>query len=649
VNSLCVTCPQRTFLSQGTCLDCPENCVKCLSNSTCQVCDEGYSLANSQYCVSKGLETQAAVSDNLVDGVSVVSNSFAAGSSVPFNFGLVAKLLRNTRYLNISVSLELQKTFYSWKTNSSLISVPSSWNSYLKADPLPFDFERYGLESAFLINYWKNFVLVMAGGICFLICKILEMSASSSSQKLKKVTRSIKIAVSNLVLTQFYGSLDDVLFYFVLETRSLRLSSLSLLEMLSFVLSLVFLILGVIVLGVHISTIIKYQREKKGDSLDKFLDRSAEVKLFYKDFHHQSHLQQFCLLVHVVRSLLSSLVITLLLGFPVAQLGLLIFLNVLAVIYLFLQNPFKKFHQTCGQYICEFALLLADFSLLVVASTNPDNESTIEKFSKVVIYTNLVLVYAGILFIVFSVALMFYKEYQHRKLLKKELPQISKARTTRQKPLNLDQSDFIGLHPGQSKTIIGEGSFNPDNSMIQGTKNLNDSSFGPQDISKFSISAMNDSNLIRHSKNSKNFRLQKIEDSPQKKSRIVRKVRIQDVRTPREYENSKPNYQESFQSERKFQQNSLMEVQSQRTMGSSEIFMRSIASLNHRRKSGFERTQRTIGGENQENRDSSSPRKDNTMDYERFIRKRMLDGGGKNYEMNWKLGKIGFIEKQENE
>ncbi len=113
-------------------IECPEFCISCTSSSKCQACVDGCYLSDSKSCVrefscsseGKGKETQAAVYRGLFDGASAISNAIALGSSMPTNFGLVAKILRNSKYLNVSVSQDLQETSCAWKIRTGIFPTP---------------------------------------------------------------------------------------------------------------------------------------------------------------------------------------------------------------------------------------------------------------------------------------------------------------------------------------------------------------------------------------------------------------------------------------------------------------------------------------------------------------------------------------------
>jgi len=175
--SQCEAC-NRGFglIANSECFACPSNCDSCSSPASCDVCADGYMLSEQLSCLDQsGAKAGEKAAARALEGTSLIGSSLGSGSSLPFNFGLVAKILRNTKYLNLTVSTELQETFISWKVASGFMSAPESWSSKTgDAKSLPFVFSRYGLASEFLINFWKPFIMSIIGFVTFGIFKLLE-------------------------------------------------------------------------------------------------------------------------------------------------------------------------------------------------------------------------------------------------------------------------------------------------------------------------------------------------------------------------------------------------------------------------------------------------------------------------------------------
>jgi len=410
------------------CLVCPEGCLKCTSDSVCQECKEGYTRSDSYLCDANPQQEEEQVKErekaasNAFDGTSVAGAALTSGSSLPVNFGLVAKILRNLKYLNVTVSSELQVTFVSWKVNGGFLKAPKSWSSESHSKPLPEVFRRYGLDPVFLINYWKPLIMVLIGFVLFGVFKVIEVLLNQGNQQNNSIPRKLNVIASNFALTQIYSSLDDVVFYFVLDARSIEFDGAF--RGFSFGLALVLTLLGSVILGFHGILLKKYQN-LKGDktqtdnSLQKFLYKYENVKLIFEDFKDTTLVTQSFLWVHMVRALISSLLFATLFEYPLAQTLILLTSTVGMIIFILVKNPFKGILSTCSQLFGEVVVLLANICMLAMAildqTTKSQNTGMIKYFSRGVIVLNAVLLFGSAILMVVGILKNLWTLYQARK------------------------------------------------------------------------------------------------------------------------------------------------------------------------------------------------------------------------------------------
>ena len=454
---------------------CLEHCTECTSSSECNVCAKGYSLSDSQSCVpeskepqtvisagvscsSRSKENQAAAYKGLFDTASAINNVVVLGSSMPTNFGLVSKILRNSKYLDIYASEDLQETFCAWKISTGIFPAPEDSGSQ---GTLPWVFERYGTKSAFLINYWKTLTIILLGLAVGLVCFIVSKVALSNKKKTSKIPRIVSLMTWNFVLTQFYGSIDEILFDFVIDTRSDGSTS-SGFRTFGFIFGLLLMLTGFGVAGLHGVILSKYQRLKKSqgsagakvDSVFQFLKKYEKIKLFFKDFKDVGAFQQGFLLINIGRSLLSSLIFTLLFGYPILQVSLLIALNICVLVFLVLKKPFKDLANTIAQYLCEGLLFVAYLCILVLAimaEAESGAESSINGFSMVIIVCNAVLLIGSSVFMLINIGGILHQVYkEHHK---------SSASRKVVVPIPLDTTQKVAESPGKSNMSNSSGYF----------------------------------------------------------------------------------------------------------------------------------------------------------------------------------------------
>jgi len=373
------------------------------------------------------------------------------------------------------VSSDLEETFYTWKISTGFISMPESWAGYSEPQVLPEVFDRYNLGSLFLVNYWKSLVMILIGLSLYVIFRIINFCLLKKNKKNKVglAFRSLDVAASNFTLTQVYGSLDDVIFFFILQTRSadFRIDF----GKASFALSVVLFLLGFSILGVHITILRRYPRSSSGSKKEKsdseaqrfkaFLEKYENFKMFFQDFKDSDLFQQSFLLIYVGRSIISNIVITTLFEYPLLQTLLLTGLNVLILIYLMVCRPFKEVFNAAGQYFCEILLLVVNVSMLgmsIIDNMAERPEKAVERFSKIVIIMNMVLVVGSLVFMLLSIGRTFYMIYKEKKAQKKQTVQnlvennslkiILNVRLVAGNNASLEQStcDPLNLSQGQS-------------------------------------------------------------------------------------------------------------------------------------------------------------------------------------------------------
>jgi len=439
---------------------CSEGCSQCEDSSACQVCADGYMLSEWSLCVEKKENSQNVASSSTFEGASLIGSAFSSGGSLPFNFGLVSKMVRNVKYLNITVSSELRQSFVSWTATSSFLKAPQTWgsNSNSNSRILQEVFDRYGLESAFLINYWKTLILTLAGVVLFGIFKIIETCFTKDNSKGRSIMRSIHIAASNFALTQFYSNLDDVVLYLAFDARTFKFDTSF--DGISFIIGVIAMMIGIIAVGVHILLLRKYQGLKKKQAeaeFEAFKAKSQNVDLLFKDFKDTGFSTQSFLLVYLIRCIITSLIFALLFDYPFLQILILLFLNAIMITYLLVVRPFKDFFDTCGQFFSEFILLLVNicmFILCIFDQVGSKPLEAIDKLSSCVIILNMILLVGCAIFLVISILRLFYnlyKIYRERKQIKntalvlssltKKFDQLKLTQNMDQKTSGLEQSN----------------------------------------------------------------------------------------------------------------------------------------------------------------------------------------------------------------
>jgi len=475
-DSQCVECSPGTYYSSadGSCQSCLEGCSTCVNGDGCTSCKSGYTQVDSQ-CVSNSCPEgtyrsgdnclnydedgpEKVVSD-IADGTSIFVAAISAGSSMPVYFGLMSRILRNTKYLKIQVSPELQKAFYSWKPSLSSLA-PTSWSPKSESEPLPWVFERYNLEPVFLINYWVSFLMIAIGLVLYAVFKVAEKAVIKQGKKTLKssILRYLHIAASNFALTQLYLTFDNAIFYCVLDMRSSEFDGSF--RVFSLILALVVISIGGIILSFHGYLLGKYQNLKKhkiNSKLQVFKDKCENVNMVFKDFKDTTLLTQSYLLIHLLRALLSSLTFVTLFDYPMLQISLLVLINLGAGVFLLIKKPFTGLFSFFSQLFCEIILFIGLLCMLIMAKFDEVDShplDTMERLGKCVIVLNMILLIGSAALMIIGLLKGFYTACKGPKESSKVLlkPQTSLI-ISEQSPLDILPGQGLRLRPRNSTRL----------------------------------------------------------------------------------------------------------------------------------------------------------------------------------------------------
>lgn len=445
----CQTCESGYYLSGGACQKCIEGCGTCLDGDSCIRCKPGYTQVGSQCTPNSNREK---IVSDITDGILIFTAAISSGSSLPVCFGIMTRILRNTKYLKVQVSPELQKAFYSWKPSLSLLGAPKSWSSKSESKALPWVFGHYSLEPVFLINYWGPFLMIIIGFVLFAVFKVAEQAMKKQGQKIvqSSILRYLHVAASNFALTLLYMTLDDAMFYFVIDVRSSEFDGGF--RVFSLILAIVILLVGVMILGFHGYLLEKYQNLKnlKTDLFAQsrfrvFKYKCENVNLIFKDFKDITLLTQSFLLIHLLRAFLSSLVYVTLFEYPLAQVCLLLVINLGAAAFLLVKKPFADLFGFFSQLFCEIILFIALICMLIMAKFDEARShpvDTLESLGKCVIVLNLTQLVGCAVFLIVGVLKGFYTSYQERKRAQESVKVVPKLQASQSNaPTSLNQSD----------------------------------------------------------------------------------------------------------------------------------------------------------------------------------------------------------------
>jgi len=372
--------------------------------------------------------------------ITQATTALSSGSPTGISTSVAGKIFSNIKYLNISYSVGLQEALLTWKSNfinlEFMPDMPMTIQDQIVNQPIPYMFEKYELESSFLMNFWNNLLLLVFLTMAFFIIRAIEFLIKSKySQKVLNRVLIFRVMLQNFLLTQLYSVYGDVLFYSTLEYRSIDLREG--LTSISFSSGIILTLIMLASLVLHFFFLKKYQRIKKAQSnpelLEKFIKSHEGNFVLFRDFRDHLLIQQSFLLLLTARDLAFSLIITTLFRHPLAQSITILTLNLLMIAYLIIRNPFVSLFDYIQQFFYEFITLTVSVNVLILAimdSINSQGKELRTKIGNFIIITNLCFNFGALGFMLVKgwfVVKEIYVNYRAKRQLDKN-PKIKRQR-----------------------------------------------------------------------------------------------------------------------------------------------------------------------------------------------------------------------------
>ena len=340
---------------------------------------------------------------------------------------LISKIVQNIRYLNISYSSKLLDTFQTWDTDIIAINPPDSLQNDIPSKSLPYVFARYDLDPSFLSNFWLSLIMILGSLVVSIIFNVIRYLTENSLASTGLPYKSIKFtsrASVNFFLVQLYGSLDDIVFFSILEVKSMSLRSS--LANLSFALTLLFLTFVCAILGFQSYILLSFRslrnqalKTHNTELLERFQKKYEPVKILFDDFEESSLLQQGFLALLTARNLVLGIALTTLYEYPLAQTILFFILSLFILAFLILTKPFKEFLAAASQYFCEGVLIVVQLSTLIMAMMDSGGVDGIDMRNRLgdgIFVVNIILNIGGMIFLLVETLEVIFEYFLARYL-----------------------------------------------------------------------------------------------------------------------------------------------------------------------------------------------------------------------------------------
>ena len=192
----------------------------------------------------------------------MIGSLICVGSSVAVTIGLISKLIQYIRFINISYSPQLQDILQTWGTDILNLNIPPQIDRRIVSTGILTLFTKYGVEPSFLSNYWGGMTILLAALAVWVTCHILMCGLRLCNNTCANITCSalkrLSSGAMNFLVVTIYEGFEDVIFFSVLEMKSLSFSSSW--STVSFIVSLFFIGLGLCFIGLHWRFLIGYHK-----------------------------------------------------------------------------------------------------------------------------------------------------------------------------------------------------------------------------------------------------------------------------------------------------------------------------------------------------------------------------------------------------
>jgi len=384
-----------------------------------------------------------------------------SGSPAGLSSGVSGKIFSYIKFLNISYSEELEQALKYWNSDffSLGFSIELSTHSIsrFQNQTVPYMLEKYDVPSSFFVNFWPSFlVLIITTGIFLFLWSIIwALKRLKLRKDIITLFETIPVMVQNFLVTQLYGIFGDIVFYSILEWRSIRLSQG--LSSLSFVTALIFFCVMFACFSFHIRFIRQYRKiQRRNESLEskedliRFKNKYKGFQLIFRDFKDLTKAQQAFLLFLAIRDIIFSLIIVTLFEHPLAQTILILLLDIVMIVYLFVQRPFREFLDEIQQFFYEFVILGVNVSVLILSIFDTSDIRDIKvrnNICRAIMITNMCFNFATIGFLLLKLVLLakgVYIAYRTRrsKLTRKPININNVSMSTSRNVLSLTTEDI---------------------------------------------------------------------------------------------------------------------------------------------------------------------------------------------------------------
>ena len=389
---------------------------------------------------------------SLINNMANVSSATLVATSI-FSFSdpgcmsvaMLTKMLQFTKFVRVTHTVRLELILLKTKIRTGFLpfapKIPLGLNSSLMSRDLPDEFERYKVQSEFLVSFWDGLMSISIAFVLYFLVLILSLGTKRFQQSwfISFGVQKARVILQNFLLTQFYACYGDIILFSILNLSTAKFDTLA--EILSCTTAIIFMGLGIIIFVLHYLFLTRYQRIKNqpntnteaNNAVNKLCQKHEGIHVLFFGFRDRSLVTQSLFILLIIRSIAFSMIITLLYRYPFVQAVMTTVLCTVMICYLLISRPFKRLVDLAQQLTIECIILTVSVSLLGIAII--DSKSILTKsawlnFNEIIIMCNLIVFFVAPTFLIIKLILLIIQYFKNRKretLKKRQVQSISQA------------------------------------------------------------------------------------------------------------------------------------------------------------------------------------------------------------------------------
>ena len=301
----------------------------------------------------------------------------------------INRLLQYINYLDMELPVRLERLARNQGRELSSLALRSRMSKSLRADfknsQLPLVFEKRGLHSRFLVNFWESLFVLIAFTLTALILSVLHYTSIRFKwTRYQPVFQRFKhLFCFNLCIVYFAVNIGDIILYASLELKTTHINQIS--SALSLIICLAAILLSIALFT--LSFVIG--RQPKNNKINPSSDdpqriiskvpssKHESLQVLFLGFHDQIKASKYFFLLYIARASLPMFFTSCLVHLPIVQIVMNIILCLSMLLFVLFKEPLKSKVNHVQLLILEALVLLVNISIFTLALIDDNKEKNL--------------------------------------------------------------------------------------------------------------------------------------------------------------------------------------------------------------------------------------------------------------------------------